>query len=534
MRHAQVDNIETRIREGQPFRRLAPNAVAPTVDSGTGIATFVFNTEDVGRDGHVVLNRGIHTDNYDRNPTILFAHDDGKPPVGRAVAVRIGEPASKVDIEFTPRDLNPFGAMIGDLVRGKYLNSCSMSWMPIKWKFSTDKNRAGGVDFIEVDLLEISIVPVPALPNAVATARAAGIDTSPMVEWAEQLLDRTGMLLVPRDELETLRRAARMPAASKATQDPALAVESQLVAKHKRALARAPKVPVFKRGLYDLSQLCSLLASLGYCHDSAEYEADLEQDESLVPGMLGEALVTLGEALKAMAVEEVNELLEAHANDDEEAEIEARSLSAEQRAHVAAGKTPRARAWRSGIAIARAGRALSNSNRETLEEADSHHERAMKHHRALGEQHEKVGDQMKTIGEQHERATSTLDELGEHLRAAQENPATAADEIGAAAKKQRAAAKALGDATDEHRKMGESHEDVADSHRALGRSIKRAQRCVRSVRSHAVSTEADVSDAGESDDKEAAKAERARKAREARAARARELAKQHREPITLD
>ena len=110
----------------------------------------------------IVLNRGIQTENYDRNPVILWAHDDSQLPVGRAVGIRIAEPASKVDIEFTPADLNPFGAMVGELVRGKYLNSCSMSWMPIKWKFSTDKNRAGGVDFLEVDLLEVSIVPIPA------------------------------------------------------------------------------------------------------------------------------------------------------------------------------------------------------------------------------------------------------------------------------------------------------------------------------------------------------------------------------------
>ena len=530
-----MDQIEARLRGGQPFRRLAPNADAPTVDSQTGLATFIFNTEEVGRDGHVVLNRGIQTANYDRNPTILFAHNDGQPPIGRAVAIRIGEPASKVDIEFTSRDLYPFGATIGEMVRAKFINTCSMSWMPIKWKVSTDKNRAGGVDFLEVDLLEISIVPLPALPGAVATARAAGIDTQPLYDWAEKLLDTGNLLVVPRDELETLRRAARMPAASKATQDPAAAaVESVLAVKHKRALARAPKVPAFKRGLYDLSQLCYVVSTLGYCHDSAEYEADLEQDNSPVPGMLGEALITLGEALKAMAVEEVDELLEAHSDDDEEAEIEARALSAAQRAHIAAGKTPRARAWRAGIAVARAGKALSKSNQEKLGDAQGHHERALAHSKTLGEHHDAVGEHMQAAADHHERATDTLAQIGEHLRAIQD-PTEASDadsHIDEAVKFHRAATghlEKLGTSQDD---MADRHADVGDSHRALGRSVKSAQRCVRSVLQHGVVSSEPEDE--EDDDGKAAKAERARKAREARAARAREIAKQYREPITLD
>lgn len=533
-----MNQIEARIRDGQPFRRFAPNATEPVIDAQTGLATFIFNTEEVGRDGHVVYNRGIHTENYDRNPTILFAHDDGQPPVGRALAIRIGEPASKVDIQFTPRDLNPFGAMIGDLVRGKYLNTCSMSWMPIKWKFSTDKNRAGGVDFLEVDLLEISIVPIPALPGAVATARANGIDTRPLYQWAEKLLDTSGQIIVPRTELEQLRRAARMPAASKATQDPAAAaVESVLVAKHKRALTRAPKVPVFKRGLYGVAQLCELLNSLGYCHDSAEYEASLEEDESPVPGMLGEALVTLGEALKAMAVEEVDELLEAHGDDDEEADIEARALSAAQRAHIAAGETPRARAWRAGIAVARAGKALSKSNQEKLGDAQGHHARALAHSKTLGEHHDAVGEHMQAAADHHERTTDTLAQIGEHLRAIQD-PTEASDadsHIDEAVKYHRAATghlEKLGTSQDD---MADRHADVGDSHRALGRSVKSAQRCVRSVLQHGVvSSEADESEADKLENDEAAQTERARKAREARAARARELAKQYREPIILD
>jgi hypothetical protein len=50
---------------------------------------------------------------------------------------------------------------------------------------------------------------VPANPNALQQARLKGIDTRPLVEWAERTLDGEGRASLPLGELERLRRAAR-------------------------------------------------------------------------------------------------------------------------------------------------------------------------------------------------------------------------------------------------------------------------------------------------------------------------------------
>ncbi len=190
----------------KPFRRLVTIADPDMkLDEATGRATFIYNTEDVGRDGHIVRNRGIHLDNYRTNPVILWAHDDEAPPVGRAIEINAGDPASRVTVEFTPRDLYPFGDMVGRMITARFLNCVSESWNPLKAKI---RSGGEGYDFLEVDLLEVSIVPVPALPQAVATARAAGIDTTPMLEWSQQHLDIGSAGAIPRAELLMLRRAA--------------------------------------------------------------------------------------------------------------------------------------------------------------------------------------------------------------------------------------------------------------------------------------------------------------------------------------
>ena len=512
---------------------------APEFGESGRIVRYTFSTPAVGRDLHTVAPDAWQLANFSKNPVFLWFHDDSQPPIGRVIDIGDERGALKGSVEYAQADLNPFADMIYRMVKARYINAVSTSWQPLAWEFSRDKSRPGGVDFTKVDLLEISQVPIPALPNAIATARASGINTGPLFSWAERLLDTGGICAVPRDELENLRRAAKMPkrTSESATDTPDEAddkKERALKAKHARALARAPKVPVFKRGLYEVAQLCYMLEQFGYCHNASEYEAAIEGDKSEVPAMLGEALVKFGEALKAMADEEIEELLEAHegGEEDAEAEIQTRSLSAADRESIAAAPTARCRAWRSGVAVARAGKALSASNQEKLGEAQGHHERALKHHREMGEHHAALGTHMDSVQEHHERATQTLDELGDHLRAAHANPAESADHLERAAKSQGETEKHMGAAAEAHQSADDSHEDVGDSHNAVGRRIKGAQRCVRAVLSGAVTSEADESDADAVKGKEAAKAE---KARAARAARARDLAKaQPRDPTTLD
>jgi hypothetical protein len=507
-------------------------------DSGR-LITYTFSTPAVGRDAHTVAADAWQLDNYERNPVFLWFHDDSLPPIGRVIDIGTVDAKLKGTVEYADRDLNPFADMIYRMVKARYINAVSTSWQPLAWNFSRDKARPGGVDFTKVDMLEISQVPVPALPAALAEARANGIDTAPMVEWAEKLLDTGGMILVPRTELETLRRASNMSKPTKPTKaadpaptsdpapivevDPAASSSSDLArralkTKHDRTIARAPKIPVFKRGLYDVAQMAQVLSMMGYLHDSSEYEADIEGDDSPVPGMILESLETFVAAFKAAATEEADELLAAH-SDDDDMEDETRSLPAETRAFIAAGETPRVRAWRAGIAVARAGKAISKSNVEKLQEAEDHHDRAMKHHKALGDHQEAVGDHIEAAQDHHAAATKAVAAVGEHLRAIQDpaSPEDGAENLDKAVKFHRAATSSLEKVGTEHTNMADRNEDVGDSQRALGRCVKSAQRCVRSVVDGADTTEPDSKGSDDVEDEQKAKEEKARRLRLAKA-----------------
>ncbi len=64
-----------------------------------------------------------------------------------------------------------------------------------------------------------------------------------------------------------------------------------------------------QKGMYGVSCLANIIASLKYCADDAKFEALYEKDGSEVPAKLNEAISMLGDILVQMAQEEVKELI---------------------------------------------------------------------------------------------------------------------------------------------------------------------------------------------------------------------------------
>lgn len=192
--------------------------------SGAGL-NFVLSTSAVDRHGDTVAQSGWKLDNYKKNPVVLFGHDQQSPPVGRAPNILLeGDKLVAKGVQFTPKELSPFGWMIGEMYKQGFMNAVSVGFLP--GKFRENEERGGlAMDFEEQELLEFSAVPVPANPEALQAAKAAGIEVAPLIQWAEEILDtRDGTQTVqrtmaervwhsvqPRKHFMTRRKAEMMP-----------------------------------------------------------------------------------------------------------------------------------------------------------------------------------------------------------------------------------------------------------------------------------------------------------------------------------
>jgi HK97 family phage prohead protease len=188
------------------------SAITPkALDDGSRTIRFCFSDGNVDRMGDTIDPAGWDLTDFNRNPVALWAHDSSAPPIGRASNVGIEGQRLMGDIEFAPPETYAFADTIYRLTLGNFLNAVSVGFIPIDYEWSKEDDREWGIDFLKQTLLEISVCPVPANPNALGEARAKGIDTRPLVEWAEKALDGAGKIIIPRSELERLRKAAKEP-----------------------------------------------------------------------------------------------------------------------------------------------------------------------------------------------------------------------------------------------------------------------------------------------------------------------------------
>ncbi len=136
-----------------------------------GIINVAVATDaSIDRDGEIVDPAGLDTKNFEKNPVLLYAHDYRSDPIGKVL--EITRDGSR--ILFRPQlavDISPRAKMYFEMIKAGILNAFSIGFIPKEW--SDRDNGAGGKNrvFTKTELLEISLVPVPANPNALVLAR---------------------------------------------------------------------------------------------------------------------------------------------------------------------------------------------------------------------------------------------------------------------------------------------------------------------------------------------------------------------------
>ena len=147
---------------------------------------FVVSRNTVDRDNDTIDQKGWNLDSFRKNPVVPFAHDYRSLPVAKAVDTSIEDGALISTAVFPTRDIYPFGDTVYQMIREGFLNAVSVGFRPKKHEVNKDR---GGFDFLEQELLEYSIVPVPSNPEALVQARSKGIDITPIKSWAIKALD---------------------------------------------------------------------------------------------------------------------------------------------------------------------------------------------------------------------------------------------------------------------------------------------------------------------------------------------------------
>lgn len=131
--------------------------------------TFKIHDESVNTYGFRMLCSGANLEEYNKNPVVLYNHNDWEMPVGRGENIRIEDNAILMDIVFDTED--PRAAEIEGKVTRGFLRMASVGAWPPEEVSEDDILRLPGQTGPTVTrwtLREVSICPIGANHNALA------------------------------------------------------------------------------------------------------------------------------------------------------------------------------------------------------------------------------------------------------------------------------------------------------------------------------------------------------------------------------
>lgn len=156
-------------------------AYTKEVGNDEGLLTAVIgSTATVDRYGEIIDQESWDLKHYKKNPVILWAHNltfgEDRPPIGKAMKVKVVEGNLQFDIQFDMAD--PFAADIFRKYKEGFLNAFSVGFIPHRVERVDDEAQPNLRAVLkDNELLELSAVPVPANPEALNTLRARSFKT---------------------------------------------------------------------------------------------------------------------------------------------------------------------------------------------------------------------------------------------------------------------------------------------------------------------------------------------------------------------
>lgn len=153
-------------------------AEVKTINTEDRTIDVVASTIDKDRDGDIILPSAFKKSlkSFKSNPVILACHQHrlqtgSSPVIGSAVTetIEITDKDFRFKMQFAA---TPLGEEYWTLYRDRHMRAFSIGFIPQKWEDSRDDNgRFTHRTYTQVELLEVSAVPVPSNRSALARAK---------------------------------------------------------------------------------------------------------------------------------------------------------------------------------------------------------------------------------------------------------------------------------------------------------------------------------------------------------------------------
>lgn len=165
---------------GKIYHKLF-NTKASSIDEKAKSVTFVISTNQEDRYGEIVDQTSWNFKSFLKNPLVLWGHDPDQPEnvLGTASSLQVAGDGSQTTAVLTfDSDINPKADLVFNQIRKGTLRTVSVGF--INHTFNTEEDTPVLKDN---ELLEISVVPIPANSGAVALELKTGEINRKDAKW---------------------------------------------------------------------------------------------------------------------------------------------------------------------------------------------------------------------------------------------------------------------------------------------------------------------------------------------------------------
>jgi len=161
---------------------------------------ITISTPAIDRDHDRIVPGGVKIDNYMRNPVVQWGHNYRDPwaTIGKTNSLEIADNGIVADFDLRPAaNENDPQNIVQLLWDGNWIRTASVGFMPTV----AEENDVGGRDYTEWEILEWSLVPVPANQEALRLAvKGLGTEAKRAIPYSKHpLADRGAAWNGPRE-----------------------------------------------------------------------------------------------------------------------------------------------------------------------------------------------------------------------------------------------------------------------------------------------------------------------------------------------
>jgi HK97 family phage prohead protease len=177
---------------------------------------FTISTASVDREGDTIALDGWDLASYMKNPVVLWGHDASELPIGRCTAIGTEGDSLVALCDFVPADMpivGPKAEAILRMCRDGFLSATSVGFRPTEFKVAGDRMADDDwypkLDFLKQELLEFSVVSIPANPEALIDPSQRGSITFATAAELDALLENAAAATSALAEKHARRRLLR-------------------------------------------------------------------------------------------------------------------------------------------------------------------------------------------------------------------------------------------------------------------------------------------------------------------------------------